>query len=403
MVSLSAASGLRECGAPALASAPEAPFKVGQCVRVHFVDAHSGLSERRRGTVSFLNAEDKTLDIFLLEPLPDKRDELCDIHFHDVSPLLPFEEVRHAVERIQSEPRAEASSSSGGKCRNETRDAIRRKEKNFEVWQCTQRAEQKSLNGSCSSSHVLEKRRDLALGAACSIKDQGNELFKLQDFEAAREHYSVAIDALLHEEESGVPKAEWLLVPSRAHEEKSFSWSSQLELRQRSDFGTAMKGIPAHDRTTQGVLYLNRARCLEKLGLFAEAAQDATVVIALHEGILGLAKERAAQRGAEMTGSRLEPSVTHPGAVDKVSKALFLRAKTKMARKKYDHALRDVDGGLEIALGGQLQEFRKLQREIQIARKAFVQGNKSLAKEMARWADQSLDQMGGQQGEEVGN
>eukprot|EP00392_Amoebophrya_sp_AT5.2_P001270 g1272.t1 len=289
-------------------------FRVGETVRVRVSP-----EEQRRGTISFLEEAEGTVDLLLLEPLGDGSDELNDVKI----------------------------SSSGVK---------------------------RLLLCEC-------------------------ELAAMRDQKAAREYYSVAIDGMKATDGDGAG-ADFLLCSYGTSRGGQHS-SSKLILTSRRNHTGGTLGIPVHDRTITGALYLNRARCLDKLGLFAEAAQDLTVVLGLYEDLVaaeaGGDGGDAASAHLDLLSSStpaLEPSIPREAALEKASKAYFLRAKTKQGRKKFDAAQRDVESGQQLILrkGANDLDFRKLAREIEVAKRSFVAGNKSIAREIAKWADKALDE-----------
>ncbi|CAD7923057.1 unnamed protein product [Amoebophrya sp. A120] len=407
-------------------------FSVGETVRVRVSE-----QEQRRATISFL--DDDTVDLLLDASLsPEQQqyslrqsttqqeddktlhstptrvnidgdgpsDELCNIPVSKLTPLLGFE--RELLEMRDPKIRRIEQS-----CEDEPEDQnyLNKRWDLAFFRKLVIGAAMGGGGGATSSSSSRESwSTQHVLAAASRIKEDGNLLFKRQDYTAAFEHYTIGIDGMKVLQVSPVEDQSSNFIPSCILvQDPTDPGSLCLASRSaaRSNKGEKNKGIIVVDRTTTGALYLNRGRCLEKLGKFLEAAQDFTVVIGLYSDLVLSSTTSSQGSCAAGTNSSEDPppaasnvldfevTVSPSDAREKVSKAYFLRAKTKLARKKFDHAQRDVQSGKELLLmdGRPDLEFRKLEREIVIARKSFVQGNKSIAREIAKWADSALDDL----------
>lgn len=253
------------------------------------------------------------------------------------------------------------------------------------------------------------------LGTAASrVKDQGNVLFKLGDFEAAGEWYGKAIAALQSFKLPASPDTPHLvlvnragvLTPGRVLEVEADSQRADVSLRtsstggQRSDESSrafpgslccrsrrnpaasdssVVSGAPwraliqVHQELLplHGSLLLNRARALSQVLYYQEAAQDLSLVIALWS-VLGL----------------LEPSSQPPEQQEQLTKALYLRAKTRLSRMRIEPARQDLQAAWALSPPEATADLlRRLEREIDQAQKEKVRSNKKLAKEIAKFAD----------------
>jgi hypothetical protein len=47
-------------------------------------------------------------------------------------------------------------------------------------------------------------------------------------------------------------------------------------------------------------------------------------------------------------------------------------------------------------------DLQRLEREIMVARKEYVKGNKSIAREIAKWADKAMDEGAGDDAAKIG-
>lgn len=254
------------------------------------------------------------------------------------------------------------------------------------------------------------------VGAAAKAKECGNAVFKLRDFEAAAELYSLAIDALARFEGAAVSEAasgkggvvianySGALVLGAVRSADSKGCKADVAVcASGSDKVQVVRGVPWRtlirlhlgDLQLQSSLYMNRARCFKELGWNQEAAQDLSVVIRLWDArdartlhLLGCSPGsgarpggRAAEEEAAAAGERRE----------QLLKALYLRAQTRLARFRIGSAREDVKEAW--ALGppeatGRL--LRELEARIDRAQQEQLRSNKRIAKEIAKFADAAM-------------
>merc|ERR1712167_474483 len=121
--------------------------------------------------------------------------------------------------------------------------------------------------------------------------------------------------------------------------------------------------------------YMNRSRSLSQLGHSQEAAQDLSVVIGLW--------------GAALDGQEKREQLT---------KAYYLRAKTRLSRMRIAQARADVRSAWALEPPAATAKLLKqVEREIDIAEKEKIRSNKRIAKEIANFADTAMSQMDGAQ------
>lgn len=275
------------------------------------------------------------------------------------------------------------------------------------------------------------------------VKDQGNELFKLKDFAAAVKHYSIALNRLRKFECKFGSRPAELLEPAPDSSSSSATSSSHPSFppwvlmnhggaltlgfvkwadpaTQKADIYLYKPGEPkqlllkgasfrqlvlVHEEMLllHSSLYMNRARCYVNLGSQAAAAQDLSMVIGLwaarSEGALRLAKAGATAHGGEdqVSAGVLATPLSEEEAkerVEQLTKAYYLRAKTRVSRGKFEPARADLAEARGLNPGeAQTRLLDQLGREILQAQKEQVRSNKRIAKEVAKWADQAMSNL----------
>mmetsp|Transcript_74691 Transcript_74691/g.198449 ORF Transcript_74691/g.198449 Transcript_74691/m.198449 type:complete len:952 (-) Transcript_74691:41-2896(-) len=229
------------------------------------------------------------------------------------------------------------------------------------------------LNGAATTNGFQEN-----FFKACSeAKEQGNQLFKVKDFDAAQEKYAVVMNAfasrpltrgqqvLCPGEKDGKPQLVSATVMS-VDAEGLCELSSGAEVAASSLLPVIQELLPLH-----ASVYMNRARCRQNLGLHREAAQDLTVVL----GLWMAADKRMLEADMEMKEAEAKGLYT----------AEYLRGRSRLSRGFVKQAAADVRTALArnppVATAKQL---RQLKEEVQAALEKHRQVNGPLAKELAK-------------------
>jgi len=238
-------------------------------------------------------------------------------------------------------------------------------------------------------------------GAAAAAKENGNKLFKLKDYDAAAQLYGCAIDELRR---FRTPKAGaecWVLMnhggglvlgsvrnvdaeTAKADVALYCLDEEQLFLYRGAPWRVL---IPVHEDhlALHSSLYTNRAKSLVQLGRHQEAAQDLTVTIGLWA-----ARDEGARRGGGKLARQLSSSEVAEQK-EQLTKAYYLRAKTRLSRLKLDPARRDLNEAKSLQPTGPITGLlQQLERDIHLAHKDQVRSNKCIAKAVAKWADQAM-------------
>lgn len=250
-----------------------------------------------------------------------------------------------------------------------------------------------------------ERRRPYELdfyGAVAAAKENANAIFKLGDIEAAMDYYSQAIDELRRfralqpgEESQVLLTQDGSLVLGRvqsvdlagqratvlpavaaagAPQPRTLQWRALIRIH------------PGH-MPLQGSLYMNRARCMMQAGRQQEAAQDLSVVVGLWTA------------GCPAAG----PSHGLAERLEQLTKAYYLRAKTRLSRMRIEPARADAREAWALEPSEATAKLlRQLEREIEAARKELVRSNKKIAKEIAKFADSAMSALDTSQLEALG-
>jgi len=235
------------------------------------------------------------------------------------------------------------------------------------------------------------------LATACRVKEEGNTLFKLRDFEAAAEWYSLIIDAVRHRR---IDAGQTVLYPvSGCRFDDSVVQRCQHGVCQfvsgeRCELGAVLPvlGLQTHKPlleelsmfrrfsepvvdqiaadaaspalnhvSVQAAAYINRAQCRSALGLEREAAQDLTLALALWR-VLGKAQscygDAAVVRGLCKAGylrarTRLNRGFSHAAAAD-VKEALSWGPPAAVRRQ-----LEDLQAEALVAVIGERHRVRE--------------------------------------------
>jgi len=213
---------------------------------------------------------------------------------------------------------------------------------------------------------------------ASAIKDEGNQLYKIKDFDAAIERYSTIIAAFAAKPRTHM---QVLMVSNdgakpelKAHTVRSCDAEGTCELL-NGDEVAAADTLPVFQEllVLQAAAYMNRARCEQGIGCHSEAAKDLTVVLGLWEA----ADARMLEADVEMREAKDKGLYT----------AQYLRAKSRLARGFLKQAAKDV----KEALGRKpppptatQKQLRELNTQIQAALEDYRRLNGPLAKELAK-------------------
>eukprot|EP00928_Gymnodinium_smaydae_P054249 TRINITY_DN3805_c0_g1_i5.p1 TRINITY_DN3805_c0_g1~~TRINITY_DN3805_c0_g1_i5.p1 ORF type:complete len:740 (-),score=149.65 TRINITY_DN3805_c0_g1_i5:214-2433(-) len=211
---------------------------------------------------------------------------------------------------------------------------------------------------------------------ASNVKEQGNQLFKLKDFEAAHERYAAIVAAFAARP---VSRGQCVLVAATG---------TTRELRAQSVVGVDAEGlceladgreVPVADvlpvvselLPLHTAAYMNRARCRQNLGMHQEAAQDLTAVL----GLWAAADKRMMEADPEMKEAEAKGQYT----------ALYLRAKSRLARGLARQAAADVKAALAREPPAPMaKQLKQLKAEVVAAQEEHRRVNGPLAKELAK-------------------
>jgi molecular chaperone HtpG len=212
---------------------------------------------------------------------------------------------------------------------------------------------------------------------ANSVKDEGNQLYKLKDFEAASERYSQIICAYMSQPRAG----RQVLVVSEENG-KAFLKSvgvlncdaeGMCELSNGMEVQTYAT-LPVDDKgglPLQTAAYMNRARCRQSLGEHCEAAQDLSVVL----GLWNAADKGMLEADPEMKKDEVKGLYT----------AQYLRAKSRLARGFVKQASADVRDALaRNPPPATVKQLRELKAQVQAAMEEHKRVNGPLARELAK-------------------
>ncbi|CAJ1350773.1 unnamed protein product [Effrenium voratum] len=229
-----------------------------------------------------------------------------------------------------------------------------------------------------SSQAPFSQRTDL-YKAASAAKEQGNQLFKLKDFEAAAEFYSAGIAGFA---QRPIAQGEQVLMKNQDTEKVKGGLTRSTVLSMDAEGSCEMMNgqeapasellpvcqelLPLHTS-----LYMNRARCRQNLGQHKEAAQDLTAVLGLWEA----ADKRLLQADPEMKEAQEKGLYT----------AEYLRARSRLARGLSKAAAQDVKEALARSPpAATVKQLKQLKVEVTAAQEKQRQVNGPLAKELAK-------------------
>ncbi|CAK0833477.1 unnamed protein product [Prorocentrum cordatum] len=194
--------------------------------------------------------------------------------------------------------------------------------------------------------------------AAAAAKEQGNQLFKLKDFEAAQERYTAVADAFCTRPLSSGQQV-LLVAKSEGKSElkcltlMSYDAEGECELS-NGDTVEAASVMPVFQELLplQTSVFMNRARCRQNLGLHQGAAHDLTVVL----GLWASADKRMLESDPEMKEASAKGLYT----------AEYLRGRSRLALGFAKAAADDVKAALARAPPpATVKQLRELKVEVQ--------------------------------------
>jgi len=229
-----------------------------------------------------------------------------------------------------------------------------------------------------SEASLAAKFKESLFQTATTIKDQGNQLFKLKDYDAAAERYFAVIEAfrtssrsqgqkVLHVTDiEGKQSLATSIVMSVDRDGVACELSSGVEVAMSSTLPVFAELLPL-----QTSVHMNRARCLQNLDRHRDAAQDLTVVLALWRA----ADKRMLDADPEMKEAESKGLYT----------AMYLRAKARLARGLLRQASQDIKDALALSPPqATVKQLRELKTEVQKAQEEYRRVNAPLSKELAK-------------------
>jgi len=213
---------------------------------------------------------------------------------------------------------------------------------------------------------------------AAARKEQGNQLFKLKDYEAAHELYSAVINAFLARPLS---QGQQVLVAGHNGDKlelvvttvRSVGADGACELSNGAELEAPAAAMPVLQELLplQTSALMNRARCRQNLGAHREASQDLTVVL----GLWKAADRRMVESDPEMKEAMAKGLYT----------AEYLRGKARLQLGLLKQAAGDVKEALaRNPPAATAKQLKELKAEVQAAQEKYRQVNGPLAKELAK-------------------
>eukprot|EP00927_Polykrikos_kofoidii_P042049 TRINITY_DN3591_c0_g1_i1.p1 TRINITY_DN3591_c0_g1~~TRINITY_DN3591_c0_g1_i1.p1 ORF type:complete len:969 (-),score=202.03 TRINITY_DN3591_c0_g1_i1:373-3279(-) len=222
------------------------------------------------------------------------------------------------------------------------------------------------------------KFKENLYATASTAKEEGNQLFKLKDYEAAHERYAAIVAAFCSRP---VKQGDAVLVKATKGDCQELEVANVLsvdaegncELSTRDSEVSTSSLLPVFDQLLplQTAAHMNRARCRQNLGLHAEASQDLTVVLALWAA----APRRMLEADPEMKEAEVKGLYT----------AHYLRAKSRLARGFTRQAGADIKAALAREPPAPMaKQLKQLKAEVQAAQEENRKVNGPVVKELAK-------------------
>jgi tetratricopeptide (TPR) repeat protein len=216
--------------------------------------------------------------------------------------------------------------------------------------------------------------RENLFKAASAAKEEGNQLFKLKDYDAAIERYSTIICGFASRPRTqgsvvlvrSGNRLKTVTVTSVDRDDGTCSLSDGSEISPGAALPVLSELLPLHTAA-----YMNRARCRQNLGLHLEAVQDLSLVL----GLWTAADPRMLQADPEMLEASAKGCYT----------AQYLRARSAMACGYVKLAATDVKEALaQNPPAATVKQLRQLKGEVQVVQEEHRRVNGPLSKELAR-------------------
>jgi len=212
---------------------------------------------------------------------------------------------------------------------------------------------------------------------ATAVKDEGNQLYKLKDFEAAHERYSAIVAAfgkrprkqgeavLIVEHKDGAPEL-------KVDDIRNVDAEGNVELFSGVDVrGSELLPVCDQLLPLQTAAHMNRARCRQGLSMHKEAGQDLSIVLALWKA----APKRLLEADAEMKGAEAKAQYT----------ARYLRATSRLERGLIREAAADIKAALACQPpDAEKKRLQDLKKKVQHAQEEHRRVNGPLVKELAK-------------------
>merc|ERR1712136_400867 len=216
--------------------------------------------------------------------------------------------------------------------------------------------------------------RENLFKAASAAKEEGNQLFKLKDYDAAIERYSTIICAFASRPRTqgsvvlvrSGNRLKTVTVTSVDRDDGTCSLSDGSEISPGAALPVLPELLPLHTAA-----YMNRARCRQNLGFHLEAVQDLSLVL----GLWTAADPRMLEADPEMQDASTKGHYT----------AQYLRARSAVACGFVKLAATDVKDALaRNPPAATVKQLRQLKCEVQAVQEEHRRVNGPLSKELAR-------------------
>jgi hypothetical protein len=225
---------------------------------------------------------------------------------------------------------------------------------------------------------ALASAGEMPFKVGSAAKEEGNQLMKLRDYEAAHERYTLGIRAFAGKR---LNRGDQVLGRGVSSDDKpilqvatvtSIDAGGQCELDSGIEVEVS-EVLPVFQELLplQTALHMNRARSRQALGLHKEAAEDLTVVLLLWSA----ANPRMLEADPEMKEAEAKGLYT----------AEYLRGRSRLALGFLKQASADVKASLaRNPPAATVKQLRELKAEVQAAQEKYKQTNGPLTREIAK-------------------